>query len=126
MYKNILLYEIIVLDYIFAIFIIIPVFLKNKNYQNIDIKLIKFFIWLILGLPFFLIFFFKFSFFFNNIYIFIFFLFINTASILIYYEKIEQILKKKKFKKYYWNNRFNFYHITVYIIFLILQTILFF
>ena len=96
MYKNILLYEIIVLDYIFAIFIIIPVFLKNKNYQNIDIKLIKFFIWLILGLPFFLIFFFKFSFFFNNIYIFIFFFIYKHCVNINILRKNRTNFKKKK------------------------------
>ena len=103
MFKDIVLFEIILLDYFFALFVIMPVFFHNSNYQNIEKKIIKFYIWVLLGLPFFLIFFFKFSFFFANIHIFLIFIFINTASVLIYYEKIEQIFKIKKSKKYNWN-----------------------
>ena len=125
MYSNYFFFKIIIIDYLISIFILIPVFLRNKNFQNIEKKIIKILIWILLGLPFFFIFIFKLNFFLNNIYLFLIFFFINTITIIVYFEKIEQTIKKKKYKKYYWNKQFNFNYMYLYIIFLLLQTIFF-
>lgn len=114
------------LDYLIAAAIIFPVLLDNTVHQNIEKKILNFFFWILLGLPILFTFFFKFNFFLNNILIFIFFLIINTTLLVLYFDKIKNILNSKKSKKYHKNKELNFNLIAIYFIFLLIQLILFF
>ena len=125
MFNTTLFYKLILFDYLILLNIVLPVFLYNKNYQNLDKKLIKILIWFLLGLPVTFLFFLKLNLFFKNIYIFIFFILINSITIYIYYEKIQIILSKKKDFSFFFNKSFSFNEIIIYFFIIILQIFIF-
>ena len=121
MFFDFFIYKLLILDYILALCILLPVVLHNNNFQNIEKKIIKIFLWILVGLPVFFVFFYKFNIFYKNINLIFFFLLFNTALIILYYDAIKIITKKKKNIKYHRNNSFNFYYIAFYFIFLFFQ-----
>lgn len=126
MFNEFFFYKLITIDYIFVLIIISQIMLENKNHQEIEKKIILIFIWILIGLPIFYVFFFKINFFLQNVFLLNLFIFFNTTLLILYFNKIKNILNIKKKFKYFKNKQINFNYILLYVFFSFIKIMIFF